>query len=89
MNNVEKQAYLAIKHLADYIIYVFDLSEPFPFEKQVKLYKKLKQERKKVIVYFSKADVLDLDSDLVKKYKGFVSVDDLKKKIKKVFSAKK
>ncbi|MCK4589017.1 MAG: 50S ribosome-binding GTPase [Nanoarchaeota archaeon] len=84
MNDIERQAYLAIKYLADLVIYVFDLSEPFPLKDQIKLYKRLKDENKKVLVYFSKADVLDLDMDLVKKYKGVVWADDLKKKIKRI-----
>ncbi|MFC1800892.1 NOG1 family protein [Nanoarchaeota archaeon] len=83
MNHIERQAYLAIKYLADLVIYVFDLSEPFPLKKQEQLFKALKQEKKKVLVYFSKSDVLDLDEKLVKKYKGIVSIDDLKKKIRK------
>lgn len=83
MNDIEKQAYLAVKHLADLVIYVFDLSEPFPFKNQVKLYKTLK-EGKEVLVYFSKADVLKLDMTIVKKYKGMTSADELKAKIKKI-----
>jgi nucleolar GTP-binding protein len=59
MNNIEKQAYLAIKYLANLIIYVFDLTEPYPLKDQIKLYNNLKEFNKKIIVYFSKTDVLD------------------------------
>jgi len=85
MNDIERQAYLVIKHLTDLIIYVFDLSEPFPLKDQEKLFKHLKQEKKKMLVYFSKSDILELDEKLVKKYKGFIDVEKLKAKIKKLF----
>jgi len=83
MNNIEKQAYLVIKYLADLIIYVFDLSEPYPLEKQEKLYKRLKQEKRKMLVYFSKADVMELDEGLIKKYKGVTGISELKGKLRK------
>ena len=38
MNNIEKVAFLAIKLLAEKIIYVFDLTEPYTMEEQEKLY---------------------------------------------------
>ncbi len=59
MNDVEKQAYLAMKHVADAIVYVFDLTEPYSVEEQLKLYKKLREFRKPMIVYLSKTDVVD------------------------------
>ena len=70
MNNIEKVAFLALKLLAEKIIYVFDLSEPYPLEKQVELYKRIKAMEKPVIVYLSKTDILDKKTteDFSKKY---------------------
>jgi len=59
MNAIEKQAYLALKCLAKKIIYVFDLTEPYPLELQEKLYRKTKEMKKPVIVYLSKTDLLE------------------------------
>ncbi|MBT5023551.1 GTP-binding protein [Candidatus Woesearchaeota archaeon] len=62
LNNIEKQAYLALKHCAQKVIYVFDLTEPFPIEDQLELFKKLKKQLAKeqeIVVYFSKSDILD------------------------------
>lgn len=83
MNNVEKQAYLVIKHLADLIVYVFDLSEPYPLKDQEKLFKHLRQEKKPILAYFSKSDILDLSSHeaLIKKYKGITDAEKLKEKL--------
>ena len=59
MNNIEKQAFLALKLLAEKVIYVFDLTEPYPLDDQIKLYKRVKEMKKPVIVYLSKTDILD------------------------------
>jgi len=59
MNNIEKVAFLALKLLAEKIIYVFDLTEPYPLEKQVELYKRVNEMKKPVIIYLSKTDILD------------------------------
>jgi nucleolar GTP-binding protein len=59
MNNIEKQAYLAIKHQANLIIYIFDLTEPYPIEDQKKLLEKLRRFGKPMIFYLSKTDILE------------------------------
>lgn len=59
MNSIEQQAYLAIKHCADLLIYIYDLSEPYPLEQQHKLFEQLKQWKKPMILYLSKTDILD------------------------------
>ena len=59
MNVIERQAYLAIKHLAEIVIYVFDLTESYPIKDQIKLYENIKRMDKPVVVYFSKADILE------------------------------
>lgn len=80
MNNIEKQAYLAIKHLADSIIYVFDLTEPYSLEKQVKLYKNMKKLNKNIFIYLSKTDVIEKEeiTEFSKKFK-INNIEELKK----------
>lgn len=62
MNSIEKQAHLAIKYLAEKVIYVFDLTETcgYEIEKQIELFKKLKEEfqEKEIIIFLSKTDIL-------------------------------
>ncbi len=82
MNIIEKQAWLAIMHVADVIVYVFDLTEPFPLDMQKKLFSRLKKLGKPVIVYLSKTDVMKKDFEEFKKeYKAFTDSSKLKKKI--------
>lgn len=84
MNSIEKQAVLAIQHLAKKIIYVFDLTEPYPMKMQEKLFKNIKGFKKPVLVYLSKTDVLEKEEieEFGKKHK-VLSVEELKKEIKK------
>ena len=70
MNNVELQAELVRKELADVMVYVFDLSgqNAHSIEIQEELFKKLG--KKNILVYFSKMDLITDDiSVFVKKYK--------------------
>ena len=59
MNYIEVQAYLALKHLANLVVFVFDPTFEYSFEKQVKLLKRVKENKKEVIVYISKEDIGD------------------------------
>lgn len=59
MNVVELQAYLAMRYIADSIIFVFDLTETYPIEEQIKLYKNAKKLLKPINVYLSKTDILN------------------------------
>lgn len=81
MNNIELQAELVRKELADIIIYVFDLSgqSSYSAKKQEQLFRKLGRE-KKVLVYFSKMDLIKDASEYVRKYKP-LDVERLKEKI--------
>lgn len=90
MNSIEKQAYLAIKYLAEKIIYIFDLTETcgYQIEQQIKLFKKLKEEfsEKEIIVFFSKTDLLkteqiELFSKYLKDQKVFCDYNILKEYI--------
>lgn len=82
MNDIEKQAHLALKYLAKEIIYVFDLTELYPIEKQIKLYEKIKEEHKDVLIYLSKQDILKKEqkTEFKKKFK-FLSFKELKELI--------
>jgi nucleolar GTP-binding protein len=83
MNIMEKQAYLALKLVADMVVYIIDYTEPYPIEMQRKLLKRIRKE-KPVLIYQSKADLvhvedqsfltspLDLKKVILKKAEGFV-----------------
>ncbi|KYK27120.1 hypothetical protein AYK26_00290 [Euryarchaeota archaeon SM23-78] len=83
MNNIEKQAYLAVKYQADLIVYIFDLTEPYPLKDQKRLLKRIKQFKKPVILYLSKTDLLEQGATKDFSKKAFTSVDELKKEISK------
>ncbi len=60
MNDIEKQAFLAMKYVANVIVYVFDLTGgSYPLADQQKLFKRLKDLDKTLICYLSKTDILD------------------------------
>ncbi|MBU0459543.1 MAG: 50S ribosome-binding GTPase [Nanoarchaeota archaeon] len=82
MNNIERQADLVRRELADLIVYVFDLSElsSYSIRNQEQLFRKLGK-KQKVFVYFSKLDLIDDDlSKYIKKYRPLDALG-LKKKI--------
>lgn len=81
MNMIEKQAFLAVKHLAKAIVYVFDPTESYPLELQIDLYKTLLEFKKPIIVYISKADITENYKDLQKKYNAFIDSEKLKEKL--------
>jgi len=61
-NSIEMQAVAVLKVIADFIVYVFDLSEiSGPLEKQVSLYEHIKKEFKKpVIAVANKTDIIGI-----------------------------
>ncbi|MFP4112588.1 MAG: GTPase [Candidatus Woesearchaeota archaeon] len=75
MNYIERQAELAIKYLAEVLIYVFDITEPYPLEMQKKLYNKIKKTRKPILLYLSKTDILEKEKidEFRKKYKDILT----------------
>ena len=87
-NIIEQQAYLVLKYVANIIIYVIDLTEPYPLKMQEKLLKELKQHDKPIIVYLSKTDILpkDVVATAKKKYKAYISLKELDKKIEKTIN---
>ncbi len=60
MNNIEKQAALALRHFASLIIYVYDLTEAYPLDEQIALDEHLRKDYADVPIYyyFSKQDLL-------------------------------
>jgi nucleolar GTP-binding protein len=84
-NAIEEQAYLVLKYATNLIIYVIDLTEPYPLKEQEKLFKGLKDYDKPMIVYLSKTDILPkaLIDKYKRKYKACTSITELDKKIEK------
>jgi nucleolar GTP-binding protein len=84
MNAIEKQAYLVMKHLAKKIIYVFDITEPYPIGLQEKLLEKVMELEKPVLIYLSKTDILPKEEvDKFRKKHHFLTIEELKKEILK------
>lgn len=83
MNNIEKQAYLAIKHCANLIVYIFDPTESYPLKDQKKLLLNLKMTKKPIVTYLSKSDVVgkDVVDDYKKKFKTITNLEVLKEEI--------
>ncbi|MDO8642047.1 MAG: GTPase [Candidatus Woesearchaeota archaeon] len=89
MNDIEKQAYLAVKHCADLVVYVFDPTDEVPEEDQLKLLETVKKYCKEIVVYISKTDIADkkvVDKTIaaVKKEKIkelFTDIEELKKRL--------
>jgi len=82
MNNIEMQAELVLEELAKVVIFVFDVSgsSGYPLDKQIQLFKKVKD--KKPLVYVSKTD---LPGGLPEKdfpYK-YLTLDELKEELEK------
>lgn len=59
MNPVEKQAYLAMRYCANLIVYVYDLTDTYPMEKQDMLYGNIKEYGRETVIYLSKTDLID------------------------------
>jgi len=84
-NNIEQQAYLVLKYVANIIIYVIDLTEPYSLKEQERLLKGLKDYEKTIIIYLSKSDIIseDIIAKYKKKFKACTSLEELNKKIEK------
>ncbi|MBN2367399.1 50S ribosome-binding GTPase [Candidatus Woesearchaeota archaeon] len=59
MNDIELQAYLVVKHLADLIVYVFDPTPGNDMKDQKSLLLNVAKYKKKVLTYLSKQDIAD------------------------------
>ncbi|MBU0666542.1 MAG: GTPase [Nanoarchaeota archaeon] len=87
MNDIEKIAYLAAKYLANMIVYVYDLTEPFPLIDQKKLLNRMMNFEKPIIAFLSKTDILkkDVISVFLKENLAETDVVALKNKIFSAF----
>ena len=84
MNYIELMAFLVMKHVAEKIIYIFDLTESYPLKDQIRLLKRIKEFKKPVIIYLSKTDILEKEKiqEFKEKYPKAVSdVKELKKNL--------
>jgi nucleolar GTP-binding protein len=87
MNQIERQAHLALMHVADAIVYIFDLTEPYPIEDQKKLYKEAHALGKPLFIYLSKTDILDAGtvSEFRKKYICYTDPQEIKDALIELF----
>ena len=85
MNNIEMQAELVLEELAKVVIFVFDVSgsSGYSLEKQIQLYKKVKD--KKPLVYVSKTDLPDGVPGKDFPYQ-YLSLEELKEELQKLAS---
>ena len=91
MNVFEKQAYIALEHLADAIVFVFDLTEEYSLEEQEKLYQEILKHKKPTMIYLSKTDIVEQEKiDAFRLTHDFTSdIVYLEKEIIKIFFKKK
>lgn len=94
INRIEKMAKLVLEKLSDLVVYVFDLTETsYPISDQLKLYRDLEKEGRKILVYFSKSDLME--ENIIEKFEvdneipGYFDLNILKKEILKNFVDKK
>jgi len=90
MNTMEKQAHLSLKHCTDIVVYIFDLTEPYPLDQQKKLLQLLKKEKKDIIVYMTKKDIIDKETFAAFKKTNYIdSPEELKETIAAKYHDKK
>ncbi|MDP8011776.1 MAG: GTPase [Thermoplasmata archaeon] len=87
-NDMEKQAILAIKHLADIIIFVLDPSETcgYPMEKQISLLEDIKNNfQSNILEIENKVDIFKSDSSRIKiSAKEKINLNELLSRIDKI-----
>ena len=86
MNPIEKQAFLAIKYCANAIVYIYDLTEPYPLKDQEKLLKNIRELHKPVLQYVSKTDIIPKEE--IEEFRGnkkiITDTNELKEEIIKI-----
>ncbi len=94
-NKIEKKAIVAIKALADIVVYLFDISGITPWKDQENLFREIKKEfsEKEMIVVANKIDIAN--EELVKKARKYITIfiscktgegiEDLKKQLLEKF----
>lgn len=82
MNYIERQAHLAMNHLAHCIVFVFDLTEPYPLKEQEKLFKRVKDLKKPLLIYVSKGDLIGEEvKEFCEKKKAYSSPEEIKEQL--------
>ena len=85
MNFIEKQAHLAVKYIADVVVFVYDLSGAYAVQDQDTLLGLVSDFGKPIIFYLSKTDIIspeEINAFLKSRPENFITNhDDLKKKI--------
>jgi nucleolar GTP-binding protein len=84
MNNIERQAYIAIRHLAQLVIYIFDITEPYSLEQQKELYKNLLKFEKPILVWASKTDLTKQKFGEISSFNPITDLDMLKKEMHRI-----
>lgn len=86
MNLIEKKADLALRYAAHLVVYVYDPTEPYALEEQERLARHVNHLGKDVLLYMSKADVVDHDVAERFRHKGcHTDAHELKKEIVHAF----
>ena len=91
MNFIEKQSYLAIQLLAQFVVYVFDVTEASaPLEAQVRLYGEVKEKGIPMMVYLAKSDVAkkEILAEFKKKYNAATLPSEVLVSVSQRFSKK-
>jgi len=83
MNNIELQAHLALKYLAALVVFVFDPTFEYSYEKQVKLLNRIKKTKKQIIIYMSKMDIAP-KTNQKKILRNYDAITDYKLLIKRI-----
>jgi nucleolar GTP-binding protein len=86
MNDIEKIAHAAMKHVGEILVYVFDLTEScgYTIKQQMELLERIKKEfKKEIIIYLSKSDMIKHEKILIFRiahndYKVFYNAEKLK-----------
>ncbi len=78
-NFIEIQANLAMKYVADLLVYIFDPTETYALEKQERLLKEIKKFHKPIILFMSKTDIADdgVIEDIKEKHPDIISDKEL------------
>ncbi|NQV09492.1 GTP-binding protein [Candidatus Woesearchaeota archaeon] len=90
MNDIEKQADLALKHCSDLIVYVLDPTEEYSLKDQKKLLLRVKKTGRPIITFLTKTDLVEkkIVKDYVSKFSTLTDIDELKKQIVKKIKPK-
>jgi nucleolar GTP-binding protein len=92
MNAVEQQAYLAMRYVANLIVFVFDLtSDEYSLDMQEDLLKQIESHNKPILYYLSKTDLLKQEQidKFITRYKNHGDIITSKEELVKVLTKKK